>query len=214
MRNVHVNKYASPPPFHYLEHHTNKTGYSAAGEVLNCDAYTVACRAAIDLEADKLLCMTLPATCPLTLPQWLPLSDAERMLLRLAAPPHLSSLDSALESLNGGVDDAPFYQMGRSNGQVQGSRNGGGGGDALGGVRVGLDGEEASRGGNGMAPSSDAASSSSSSSPSSPGRRRKSSSEVAEELYDFAKWASYGVPPALMAAVVACRNGVKRAHLV
>lgn len=136
-------------------------GYSAAGEVLNCDAYTVACRAAIDLEADKLLCMTLPSTCPMTLPQWLPLSDAERMLLRMTAPTHLRSLDSALETQQG---------EGGTNGSTHDKQ------------------------------------------PVNPSR--KASAESAEELYDVAKWATYGLPPPLMAAVVACRNGVKRAHLV
>lgn len=125
-------------------------GYSAAGEVLNCDAYTVACRAAIDLEADKLLCMTLPSTCPMVLPQWLPLSDAERMLLQMTAPTHLRSLDSALETTDSNGAAAP----------------------------------------------------------------PRGTAESAEELYDVAKWATYGLPPPLMAAVVACRNGVKRAHLV
>ena len=60
-------------------------GFSAAGEVLNCDIYTVATRAAIDLGADKLICMTLPETQPIALPLWTPLSDAERVLSALVA---------------------------------------------------------------------------------------------------------------------------------
>ncbi|KAL4539039.1 hypothetical protein Ndes2437A_g02018 [Nannochloris sp. 'desiccata'] len=55
-------------------------GYSAAGEVLNCDTYTVAIRAAVDLGADKLILMTLPEAQPLSLPAWLPLKDAEGLL--------------------------------------------------------------------------------------------------------------------------------------
>lgn len=55
-------------------------GYSAAGEVLNCDIYTVATRAAIDLGADKLFCMTTAATQPFRLPLWTPLTDAEALL--------------------------------------------------------------------------------------------------------------------------------------
>ncbi|KAL4552786.1 hypothetical protein Ndes2526B_g02695 [Nannochloris sp. 'desiccata'] len=54
--------------------------YSAAGEVLNCDTYTVAIRAAVDLGADKLILMTLPEAQPLSLPAWLPLKDAEGLL--------------------------------------------------------------------------------------------------------------------------------------
>lgn len=59
-------------------------GYSAAGEVLNCDIYTVAARAAIDLAADKLILMTTPDSQPLQLPLWLPLSDAEALLAGMA----------------------------------------------------------------------------------------------------------------------------------
>lgn len=35
--------------------------YSAAGEVLNCNIYDVATHAAIELGADKLICLTLQA---------------------------------------------------------------------------------------------------------------------------------------------------------
>lgn len=44
----------------------------------------MAARAAIDLRADKLIVMTTPASQPLRLPLWLPLSDAEAMLRRMA----------------------------------------------------------------------------------------------------------------------------------
>ncbi|KAL3154263.1 hypothetical protein ABBQ32_013759 [Trebouxia sp. C0010 RCD-2024] len=57
--------------------------YSAAGEVLNCDCYSVATQAAIDLQADKLFCMTTPSLQPFDLPQWLPISDAEQLLQSL-----------------------------------------------------------------------------------------------------------------------------------
>ena len=57
--------------------------YSAAGEILNCDCYSVATQAAIDLQADKLFCITTPSLQPFDLPQWLPISDAERLLQQL-----------------------------------------------------------------------------------------------------------------------------------
>eukprot|EP00887_Chlorella_sp_A99_P006828 scaffold2.g6828.t1 len=67
-------------------------GYSVAGEVLNCDIYTVATRAAMDLQArsaaasaDKLIIMTLPSNQPLSLPHWLPLSEAQALLRDVAA---------------------------------------------------------------------------------------------------------------------------------
>lgn len=154
-------------------------GYSAAGEVLNCDAYTVATRAAIDLDADKLLVMTTPVTLPLPLPQWLPLSDAERLLSQLSSPQHLASLDGALGSMllaglevpsGNGAAVSSWDSTSSSGGSSKGNGNGAGSG-----VRT---------------------------------------TEQSEELYDFEKWAQYGLPPPLMSAVVACKNGVKRAHLV
>ena len=57
--------------------------YSAAGEVLNCDCYSVATQAAIDLQADKLFCLTTPTLQPYDLPHWLPISDAEKLLQNL-----------------------------------------------------------------------------------------------------------------------------------
>ena len=57
--------------------------YSAAGEILNCDCYSVATQAAIDLQADKLFCITTPSLQPFDLPQWLPISDAEQLLQSL-----------------------------------------------------------------------------------------------------------------------------------
>ena len=57
--------------------------FSAAGEVLNCDCYSVATQAAIDLQADKLFCITTPSLQPFDLPQWLPISDAEQLLQSL-----------------------------------------------------------------------------------------------------------------------------------
>ncbi len=57
--------------------------YSAAGEILNCDSYSVATQAAIDLQADKLFCMTTPSLQPFDLPQWLPISDAQQLLQNL-----------------------------------------------------------------------------------------------------------------------------------
>lgn len=61
-------------------------GYSASGEVLNCDIWTVATRAAVDLRADKIICMTLPEfQVDMGLASWTPLPEAQRMLNQLAA---------------------------------------------------------------------------------------------------------------------------------
>ncbi len=45
----------------------------------------MATRAAIDMAADKLICMTVPETQPIALPLWTPLADAERVLSSLIA---------------------------------------------------------------------------------------------------------------------------------
>ncbi len=53
--------------------------YSAAGEVLNCNSYDVATHAAIELGADKFICV-LDGLPDMQLPQWLPLGDAEKLI--------------------------------------------------------------------------------------------------------------------------------------
>ena len=40
-------------------------------------------RAAVDLGADKLFCLTVPESQPFPLPAWVPVSDAEALLNRL-----------------------------------------------------------------------------------------------------------------------------------
>lgn len=57
----------------------NSLAYSAAGEVLNCNSYDVATHAAIELAADKFICV-LDGVDDLNLPQWLPLGDAEDLI--------------------------------------------------------------------------------------------------------------------------------------
>lgn len=56
-------------------------GYTAAGEVLNCNTYDVGLHAAVELGADKVFVTHLDDVKQLALPQWLPLSDAKTMLL-------------------------------------------------------------------------------------------------------------------------------------
>ncbi|GFH24767.1 N-acetylglutamate synthase, partial [Haematococcus lacustris] len=56
-------------------------GFTAAGEVLNCNTFDVGLHAAAELGADKLFCYHLDEVAALQLPPWLPLSDAQDMLL-------------------------------------------------------------------------------------------------------------------------------------
>ncbi|KXZ50954.1 hypothetical protein GPECTOR_14g2 [Gonium pectorale] len=56
-------------------------GFTAAGEVLNCNTYDVGLHAAAELGADKLFFLHLDEVAALNLPQWLPLSEAQNMLM-------------------------------------------------------------------------------------------------------------------------------------
>ena len=56
--------------------------FSTAGEVLNCNSFDVGTHAAIELQADKLCCLTLDEASVFALPQWLPLNDAEDLISR------------------------------------------------------------------------------------------------------------------------------------
>ncbi|KAG2437190.1 hypothetical protein HXX76_005854 [Chlamydomonas incerta] len=56
-------------------------GFTASGEVLNCNTYDVGLHAAAELGADKLFFLHLDEVAALSLPQWLPLSEAQNMLL-------------------------------------------------------------------------------------------------------------------------------------
>lgn len=81
--------------------------YSAAGEVLNCDCYSVATQAAIDLQADKLFCLTTPSLQPFDLPHWLPISDAEHLLTSLLQ----TKQDSQAEQTPGVYTAPTFVQI-------------------------------------------------------------------------------------------------------
>ena len=72
--------------------------YSAAGEVLNCNAHEVATHAAVELRADKLIIMTLDAVAGLDLPHWLPLNDAEELMAA-----HMAKAAAAGEPVPAGV---------------------------------------------------------------------------------------------------------------
>ena len=55
------------------------SGFTASGEVLNCNTHDVGLHAAVQLNADKLIFMHMDEQ--LDLPKWLPLGDAQDMLL-------------------------------------------------------------------------------------------------------------------------------------
>lgn len=97
-------------------------GYSASGEPLNCDIYSVAVRAAVDLNADKLIIVAPPGgdESLRDLPAWLPIQDAEKLLLSISRSTcssenedsleHVSSEENGVENLDCGQrsDDEAF----------------------------------------------------------------------------------------------------------
>ena len=58
----------------------SNVGTTARGEPLNLSCFDVAAHAAVELGADKLVCLTLADVAALRLPAWLPLGDAQEML--------------------------------------------------------------------------------------------------------------------------------------
>lgn len=52
-------------------------GYSTAGELLNCNTFDVATHAAVELDADKLICLHLDEVSRLELPAWLSINVAQ-----------------------------------------------------------------------------------------------------------------------------------------
>ena len=116
----------------------------------------------MELRADKLLCLTGGEVRDLALPHYLPLDDAERLIMASVCGSDWTCVLSNIDAL------APSPAPGaRSNG------NGGGGG-----------GNAPSAGGRG------------------------------EMTLDLDSWQQIGFPAPVLAAVVACKSGVKRAHLV
>ncbi|BDA40699.1 Amino-acid acetyltransferase [Coccomyxa sp. Obi] len=122
--------------------------YSAAGEVLNCNSYDVATHAAIELRADKIICV-MDGMDEMQLPQWLPLGDAENLIAERA-----QAVADADEIAGNGTCNVMRYAQKAVSGSVN------------------------------------------------------------ELEFDLDCWKAMHIPTGLLASVVACKNGVKRAHLV
>jgi len=190
----------------------NNVGVSASGELLNCNVYDVATHAAVELQADKLLCLTGSDVRQLHLPHYLPLDDAEDLIKTVMA------CENEAECIQSSLDELQISResKARSRGEGSGSSNGNG--------NVNYDGHSLSlyngydvahngsigavplySGGSGSIDTDTAPSSSSSSSV---------SPYSSEMLFDLDSWQQIGFPNAVLAAVVACRHGVNRAHLI
>ena len=164
-------------------------GYSASGEVLNCNTFDVATHAAIELKADKIMCITLDEVQSLHMPQWLSLNDAEALINeRLAGVGEgmACSIDNACPSLDGTA-----VPRNGSNHQSNGASN--------------------TYSSNGSGSPTPAQLSNGSSRAAAGGSRAQAMHEI--EL-DLDCWQALNFPNALLTAVVGCKSGVKRAHLV
>lgn len=164
-------------------------GYSASGEVLNCNTFDVATHAAIELKADKIMCITLDDVQSLNMPQWLSLNDAEALINeRLAGVGNgvACSIDKTCPSLDG----TGARPMNGPNHQSNGASS-----------------TYSSDGSGSPAP----AHLSNGSGRAAGGSRAQAVHEV--EL-DLDCWQALNFPNALLTAVVGCKSGVKRAHLV
>jgi amino-acid N-acetyltransferase len=161
-------------------------GFTAGGEVLNCNTYDVGLHASIELNADKLICLHLSDVTEMGLPAWLPLSRAREMLLqRLMGHVSTASIDvdEADKLRRQLLQDAqlPFAEGSSSSSSLTST-------------------------------SSSSISSSSSSNGSSNGANGSNGGR--DCLLNLDLWTDTGFPTAVAVAVVACVKGVKRAHLI
>jgi amino-acid N-acetyltransferase len=161
-------------------------GFTAGGEVLNCNTYDVGLHTSMELNADKLICLHLSDVTEMRLPAWLPLSRARDMLLqRLMGHVSTASID---------VDEADKLRRQLLQDAQPPPANG-------------------SSSSSTSSASSSSGSSSSSSNGSLNGSSNGSNGSR-DCLLNLDLWTDTGFPTAVAVAVVACTKGVKRAHLI
>jgi amino-acid N-acetyltransferase len=211
----------------------NNVGVSAAGELLNCNVYDVATHAAVELQADKLLCLTGSDVRQLKLPHYLPLDDAEELVRAVTA------CQNEEECVQRSLDEIHISREVNSAGSTYKTSGGSGSNSTTFDLHTGAeyDGqvyEDGNNGGNWSSqfwhefPSSSPSytngnvysksngngGDNGSSQNSTSSTTVASSSSSSEMLFDLDSWQQIGFPNAVLAAVVACRQGVNRAHLI
>ena len=141
------------------------------------------------MNADKLLCVTGEDVRDLALPNYLPLDDAVELIANCLAEDNesvtLSSLDRLTRSPKAGRPRPRAIRSVTSSGDDGSSGDGSSGGGIMGIVAP------AAAHGSG-APSTAAV----------------------EMSLDMDSWQQIGFPPAVLSAVVACKHGVTRTHLI
>ena len=164
-------------------------GASSSGDMLNCNSYDVATHAAVELQAEKLICIhDNPEIRELDLPHYLPLADAEDLIQNGCCMGEFEPAELLLSQLdaskaprdgngNGPAEEGAMLQHSIVPSDLNFDQNGG--------QRNGGHGADGSR-------------------PNSP----------VEMLLDLDTWQQIGFPNAILASVVALRRGVKRSHIV
>ena len=164
-------------------------GVSSNGDMLNCNSYDVATHAAVELQAEKLICIhDNDEVRSLNLPHYLPLADAEELIRlgccaenRIPSRFLIQNLGSHAAAI-GNMDQCPDPFQISSVGSIDNSNNhriqdvNPQNGDTLNGF-IG-------------------------------------SSKPMEMLLDLDTWQQIGFPNSVVASVVALRRGVKRSHIV
>lgn len=161
-------------------------GFTAAGELLNCNTYDVGLHAAVELGADKLIFMHTDELRDLALPPWLPLSDAQSMLLR-----RLGTLPQGVPQ----ADVAMLTTVEQEQAAAAEAAADACAADAKCAAEWSASG--AARPPNYAPPPANA--------------NGKKASDV---VLNLDTWAAVGFPTSFATCVIACCKGVKRAHLV
>jgi len=187
-------------------------GFTAAGEVLNCNTYDVGLHAAVELGADKLFFLHTDEVADLGLPHWLPLSGAQQMLIKKLED-SLSSeqMDTLKASMDTGSQPPDPNIPSWRRAVAAGAGPVGPSGRA---IPAPVPAPEA--------PAPDTAY------PASPRElpqqaikqqvQRAANSLATKKredlVVDLDVWSASGYPPAVSTCVIACCKGVKRAHLL
>ena len=212
-------------------------GYSAGGELLNCNTFDVAVRAAVEIGASKMICMHMGEVEELRLPEWLSVSAAQALLQSL--DPALGAGGQRQGRAHAFLDSTDSDQDDRRGGEFDGDCDGGGTDDECQGGRTaargGLEGSGGAAGSvlravritrgalKGQTVEMQAASGSDDEAYGGAAggggglRRRGAGTDRKIErsgggLRKLRKPSK--IPPALIAAYEACRRGVTRSHLV
>ncbi len=154
----------------------------------------MATHAVSELKADKFLCLTGKDVRELNLPHYLPIGDAEEVITRALCEGDESCMIESLRLVEKSQRDGKPFRC-ESVSRIS-SRN----------VNSSSNGRSGEGEGSGGGLSAFATSL--------PAESRSTASAGLDLSLDLDSWQQIGFPPPVVAAVVACKNGVRRAHLI